>query len=229
VGTKRKGKFEKGENTGWLLPIGIDGSLGSELEFGSPNLQRTLSKAEHLSDGGFVVGGTTSVGDDWHAWLLRLDSAFSVVWEKTVKKTESSGGRAFAYGDTIIFTVAQLSGLTVLGFDRSGAQKWETQLPSDMTQAACLRLDSDGCLLAMYNSASPTIKIGFLKMLENLQILQTIALDGWRQPVDIAIMPNGDLLISGFKKQSKDDKNPKGWLARYRSSLPPSVSTTNGN
>src|SRR5262249_37673962 len=152
-----------------------------ELELGSPNLHRTLSGAYHLTDGGFLVGGTTTVGSgDWRGWLLRLDSAFSVVWEKTVEQRQSSGGRVLEYGDTVIFFIWQTDGLmTVLAFDRSGAPKWEKQLPSDMKAvAACLRLDSDGCLLALYNndaSPSATVKIGILNMSGNLQILQTIS------------------------------------------------------
>jgi hypothetical protein len=73
-----------GESDVWLLRLDRRGNLLWDRTYGGPDLDNG-GGIMALKDGGFVIGAqTTSKGaGNWDAWVLRLDRAGKLLWDRT--------------------------------------------------------------------------------------------------------------------------------------------------
>jgi hypothetical protein len=78
----------------WILKLDASGNLIWSRTFGATNMERPFS-IEQTIDGGFiVVSDSNSFGPNGDVWLLRLNSAGTIVWQKK-------------YGDDVAFESAR--------------------------------------------------------------------------------------------------------------------------
>ncbi|RME24660.1 MAG: hypothetical protein D6806_09250 [Deltaproteobacteria bacterium] len=75
--------FGAGQSDCWLLKLDADGNVQWSKAFGGPGMEQAVY-ADPLPSGGYVVAGaTTSFGaGDGDYWVLKIDSAGGVVWQK---------------------------------------------------------------------------------------------------------------------------------------------------
>jgi uncharacterized delta-60 repeat protein len=129
--------FGAGLNDLWVLKLNDDGTVAWQKTYGGTDYEETGS-IQQTSDGGYIVAGKThsfgAGGGDF--WVLKLDSAGTVEWEKTY------GGTNEDYAYSIQQTAD--GGYVVAGdttsFGAGGEDFW------------VLKLDSDGTIL--FNPAS---------------------------------------------------------------------------
>jgi hypothetical protein len=76
--------FGAGGSDGWLFKLNANGNVVWQRTYGG-SASDYLTDVEVLADGGFIAAGFTSSfgAGQGDLWLLRLDSAGNVVWQKT--------------------------------------------------------------------------------------------------------------------------------------------------
>jgi hypothetical protein len=84
--------FGSGEEDGWLLKLDGNGEIEWQKAYGGP-LDDVFDYIRQLPDGGYYIAGwTESFGvAGYDVWVLRLDSAGSIQWEKTFGGDEYEG------------------------------------------------------------------------------------------------------------------------------------------
>ncbi len=113
------------------------------------NLEDYLQSIQQTSDGGYILGGTSSSGisgektdtsrggDDY--WIVKLDSSGTVEWNKTI------GGRYADYLQSIQQTID--GGYILGGYSGSGISGEKTQASRGGVDYWIIKLDSSGSIM----------------------------------------------------------------------------------
>ncbi len=114
--TSDGGYIVAGNNAGiWVLKLDSIGGIQWQMTYRGPSLSEYGNSIQQTSDGGYIVAGDTfSFGaGDFDRWVLKLDSAGNVVWQKafggafsdtglSVQQTSDGGyitaGNSISYG-----------------------------------------------------------------------------------------------------------------------------------
>jgi hypothetical protein len=80
----RAGSFTTGLVDGWVLKLNQNGDVIWQKAYGTLGYEE-ITNIIQLNDGGYIfIGGTDPDGNDYfNAWVVRLDSAGNILWEKT--------------------------------------------------------------------------------------------------------------------------------------------------
>lgn len=114
--------FGAGQGDVWVLKLAADGTTQWQKTYGGAGDEGRIRSGEQMPDGGYIVavGETTSFGRGAQdAWLLRLDAAGGVQWQKTF------GG--FAYDESEQLRLTSDGGFIVIGNTNSfgeGSDDW---------------------------------------------------------------------------------------------------------
>jgi hypothetical protein len=91
--------FGAGGGDAWIVGLDVHGKVLWERSVGGPS-EDVVHAASAAGDGLVLVGVTQSFGaGNEDAWVVRLDGAGAVAWQKTA----GGGGRDFGYGVTQLF------------------------------------------------------------------------------------------------------------------------------
>ena len=124
--------FGAGIRNAWVLKLNPDGSVAWQKAYGDQGIEYCYAVRE-TGDGGYIAaGGTDSFGSgEFDIWLLRLDSAGTVLWQKAF------GGEQMEY----VYSVLETSGghFLVVGVSES--------FPPGGRDAWLLELDSNGAVV----------------------------------------------------------------------------------
>lgn len=124
--------FGAGANDMWVLKLAADGTVEWQKTYGGP-LNDYLFAVEQTSDGGYLlVGRTESTGaGSYDAWVLKLNSDGTIVWQKTY----GGGGIEYARAAHEV----SFGGYVVAGYSDSfgagGYDFWVLRLNPDGTIA----------------------------------------------------------------------------------------------
>jgi hypothetical protein len=212
---------------GWLVRTGPAGDVIWQRAYGGPQGE-SISEVILLEDGGFLAVGYTSsygAGDD-DAWVLRLTSTGSIVWQKTFGgPDEDWAGRAESAGDGGFIlagyrTVADpgLEDVWVFKIDADGHMLWQKTFGGDSHEwANDILAVPGGFLVAVKSYIYQVYDVGWL-----------IKLDGsgnalWQRryegpggqicyPHGLTAFPGGGTFVWGLIYDGSMGQN--AWLAR---------------
>ena len=87
--------YGAGEEDYWVLKLNSTGNVTWQKTYGGPNNEDVRS-IQQTSDGGYIVGGSTSSYGDGllDIWLLKLNSSGNVTWQKTYGGSSKDGARS---------------------------------------------------------------------------------------------------------------------------------------
>ncbi len=82
--------YSVGEEDAWLIKVDTDGQLIWQKNFGGADNDNANS-VQQTTDGGYIIAGSTrsSGAGEEDAWLIKTDSAGSLVWQKNFGGTDS--------------------------------------------------------------------------------------------------------------------------------------------
>nr|BAL53147.1 lipoprotein [uncultured Gammaproteobacteria bacterium] len=85
----------EGAQNAWVFKLDADGDMQWQKAYGGLG-RDYASSIQQTPDGGYIVGGATqSFGaGDWDAWVLKLDAAGNIQWQKTYGGPASDSGNA---------------------------------------------------------------------------------------------------------------------------------------
>ncbi len=69
----------------WILKLAQDGSLVWDKSYGGSDWWDQANSVQQTSEEGYIVAGSTNSkgAGGWDAWVLKLDSAGNLIWDKT--------------------------------------------------------------------------------------------------------------------------------------------------
>lgn len=125
------GSFGAGSWDFWVLKTDTFGNVEWEKAFGEANLE-VLHFAQQTSDGGYFIGGYTTIQTDpfdLDFWLLKLDTTGEVEWQKRYGGDGSeiawSGQQTLDGGYIVAGSSSSFGGLWVIKLDPDGNIEWE--------------------------------------------------------------------------------------------------------
>ena len=71
----------EGGADGWAIRVNMDGDVIWDRTFGGAT-EDELRSAKQTDDSGFILAGTSAMGDTSDAWVIRLDPDAELVWER---------------------------------------------------------------------------------------------------------------------------------------------------
>jgi hypothetical protein len=176
-----KTSASKGSNDIWLIKINANGTKIWDKSFGGAD-QDLLSSMISTSDGGFLLGGYSSSGNNgdktdpyiggyYDAWILKIDGSGNKIWDKTFGGTGYDATRIVAETtDGYIIGTQSSSGIDgnktsaskgntdfwILKIDFNGTKIWDNSYGGsniDIPQA--INKNADGSLIISGFSNSP--------------------------------------------------------------------------
>lgn len=140
-----KSENSKGGMDYWILKLDTTGTIIWQKTYGG-SADEKLSSVEQTSDGGYIIGGTSSSGisgdktEDSRGkadyWVLKLDLNGNIVWQK------SYGGNE--YDDLVSIVETNDGGYLVAGQSSSAVSGDRTVSRNGLPDAWVLKLDSTG-------------------------------------------------------------------------------------
>ena len=221
--------YGAGSYDGWLVRTGPSGEVIWQKAYGGPE-EEVFYSAFLLEDGGFLVLGYTSsygAGDD-DAWVLRLTSTGSIVWQKTfggpgedwaahAARTDDGGFILAGYR-----TVASpgLEDVWVFKIDADGHMVWQKTFGGDSREWANDILAVPGGFLVAVNSYIYQVyDVGWLIKLDGsgnvLWQRRYAGPDGQTfYPMGLTSFPGGGTFVWGAIYNYNDGTGANAWLAR---------------
>lgn len=210
-----------GEQRAWLLWLDGAGRVLRERFYGtSPGAAgRVLVPAP--AGGVFVVGERSVAPRTFQGWVLRLDAAGEVLWERALGRPGVSGfvtGHVLPDGSIVVAGGQSFRGyVALLGSD--GAVRWERELPEQHQMKAMAPLGEDavalGCQSELRTTGPGRSAVVALGLDGALRWTADLAAHGRIDLRAITRLPGGDLLAAGPRAREGGSDN-MAWLARLR-------------
>ena len=190
----------------WLCRVTEEGELLWMNPYGGPEEDWPLSGVVETADGGFVaVGGTKSFGaGDKDMWLVKVDGAGSMVWNKTygTDGTDNGSGVAALKDGGFAIIGSSPSGPQFIRTDSSGNEVWQKAIgglgdaPHGVVEMA------DGGFIVQGNTTSMGAGSHdfWLLRLDGMgnQLWETAFGDEYSNvSTDFAVLPEGQFIIAG--------------------------------
>lgn len=231
--TRSKGA---GESDIWVLRLDGAGNVVWERTFGGADVDAAGPIAA-LADGGVAVAGFTTKGEgDWDFWVLRLDGAGNVVWERTFGGTEkdaplsvvrlSEGG--FAVAGEAQSKGAGGRGFWVLRLDGAGNTVWERTFggAEDDVARPVVALADGGLAVAGYTKSKGAGEsdawVLRLDGAANVVWERTFGGAGDDQARSAVALADGGLAVVGYT-ESKGAGGQDLWVLRFAGAEEPTV------
>jgi uncharacterized repeat protein (TIGR02543 family) len=121
----------------WIMKLDNSGSMQWQKRYGTDSGGEQSCAIEQTGDGGYIVSGTTNAfgTSNGDIWLLKLDAAGDILWEKTYGSTwVETGAKVVQTGDGGYVVACEsysfsadmnLSDIWVLKLDASGDIQWQ--------------------------------------------------------------------------------------------------------
>ncbi len=208
-----------GEERAWLLWLDRNGKVLREKVYGASLGASGLALAPAPEDGTFLVGDRQVSRNTFQGWVLRLDAAGEVLWEKTLGRPGLTGletARALADGGVVVGGAQQSVGY-IARLDPNGDMVWEKELPEQRRVSAVVPL-ADGSLVLGCRTEISTTGPGRSSVLalraDGTMLWKTdLSSQGKIDLKAAAGLASGDVLIAG-RRASVDGKDDAAWLAR---------------
>ena len=190
----------------WLCRVTEEGELLWMNPYGGPEEDWPLSGVVETADGGFVaVGGTKSFGaGDKDMWLVKVDSAGNMVWNKTygTDGTDNGSGVAALKDGGFAIIGSSPSGPQIIRTDSSGNEVWQKAIggmgdaPHGVVEMA------DGGFIVQGNTTSMGAGSHdfWLLRLDGMgnQLWETAFGDEHSNvSTDFAVLPGGQFIVAG--------------------------------
>lgn len=157
------GSFGNGSSDIYLVKVDAEGTPEWSLAHGGPGVEQGWM-VEELPDGGYLVAGTTASygAGGYDGYLLRVDAAGSVVWERTYGTSDWEFLYGLAVGEDRFYLVGtSFSGgnggadLWTLCVSEDGVVIWEAAYGNngDDEGRAVFASENGGCIVAGTRSA----------------------------------------------------------------------------
>jgi uncharacterized delta-60 repeat protein len=203
----------------WILKLTSTGSVTWQKTYGGANNDH-LRSIQQTSDGGYIVGGDTySFGaGDVDAWILKLASNGSVIWQKTYGGSgydwasavqETSDGGYMVAGDSASFSETGVH-VWVFKLNSNGSTAWQKIFErSSGDYAYCIRGTSDGgYIVAGETNGTGLIpwergaNIWVLKLNSSGSIDWRHAFAGYNDEWAYSVQqtPDGDYILAGYAR-----------------------------
>jgi uncharacterized delta-60 repeat protein len=238
-----------GGTDAWLIRLDKDGEALWDKSYGGSQ-DDSFQSIQALADGGFITAGETNSksADGSNAWIMRLDVAGSMLWEKAFGPKGEVPPRLKApglYGETKAVAALPDGGVVAAGFthEKGAGEK----------NACVARFDASGTLVweKTYGGASNSLAHSIVALPDggfavagrvDQKLADNTTGDAWifrldgdgkllwektfggtlvRDPVAIARMHDGGLVVAGAPGQRLDGSRTlggKAWVVRLSSS-----------
>jgi len=159
-----------GAGGGDMLVIRLDesGAVAWQKTCGGTEFDYAFS-AQQTADGGFIVGGATmSAGVAYHdIWLLKLDAAGSIQWQKTYGGASSENAYTVQQttdGGYVVGARFDGGALSVIRLDASGTVVWQQSGGFLIDSYNCIQQTADGGFIAVGSKSSNSTDILLVKL-----------------------------------------------------------------
>ncbi|MBA7648904.1 hypothetical protein ES703_56694 [subsurface metagenome] len=167
------------------------------------------------TDGGYIMAGQTrsySVGDEWHAYLLKTDASGNMEWEQALtENVHSSAGSIEQTTDSGYIIGAEIwsENTSSLDFylvktDASGNIEWEKSFGgSDREDGEAVQQTTDGGYIIVgstYSYGAGRIDCYLVKTdaSGNMEWEKTFGGSGWEEAFDVRQTTDGGYILAGY-------------------------------
>ena len=212
---------------GWVMKLDGSRSVQWFHVIGDAGRVESVRSAMQTADGGYaLVGQVKGVSGDWDFWVVKVDAAGSVMWEKAYGGAGDDIAWSIAQGGDGNIVVAGLSasfgaGYTdvwVLKLDATGAPIWQKAIGGSSHEfSPSIVAVSSGYFIAVGTSSfpSPTSNTLILKLAEGgtVQWVRLFGGGGMEYPGGLLPDPTGGVTVGGHTNSFVTGDN-KIWLTR---------------
>lgn len=142
----------------WVIKVDADGNLQWQHNYGGSNDDRAEDIIQTADGGYLIVGASRSSDGDvsqnkggWDLWMLRLDVAGNLLWERTYGGSNNDLGYASIQNadGTLVFAGSSMSNNGDVANNKGAADYW------------LVKTDADGNLLWEYNFGGSASEVAF--------------------------------------------------------------------
>ncbi|MFC1972623.1 hypothetical protein ACFLVE_04395 [Chloroflexota bacterium] len=151
--------FGAGDNDAWILKLNAQGTVEWQKTYGGTNYDWAMSVQQTVDGGYILAGGTESFGAGYEdAWILKLNSQGTIVWQKTYGGTsddwadsvqQTTDGGYIVVGSTESFGAGYEDGW-IFKLNSQGSVEWQMTFGSsiDSDSIHFIQQTSDGGYIA---------------------------------------------------------------------------------
>jgi hypothetical protein len=192
--------YGAGNADGWIVKLDGTGAIQWQKAYGGATHDE-IKSLRKTGDGGYLAAGTTtSFGSDISGWIMKLDGAGNILWQKIYGSgswlmdiTVTSDGGAFAGGYT-------RSGLWLLRINASGDVQWQKTFSGGLARAVATTVDG-GFVVAgayyAYGSTSYDYLVMRVDVAGNLLWQETFPAPGDQLADAVISTADGGFLVAG--------------------------------